>query len=310
MNDQPIVIVGGGLAAGTAVTSLRERGYDGPIVLFTEEQHLPYERPPLSKAYLMGNDPAEKALVHDADWYSEHDVDVRTGTRVDAIDTEKRTVTAGGSEIGYRGLLLATGATARHLAIADHSGADVHYLRTLDGTLPTHLAILHAAASLFRGAGYTPFDGAAPTETMQAAVGAPYAHVTAPLRRLVDRFGLVICEAHSTGAEVPGWPREALPELPKIMARSSNTANRLDRMTLDAVEAALLAPRIGAEFDAVVLSAGGMSGSDKNDGGTVQLTDPAVEAVCDGHLEPGTDVRVRLVEADIATGTVQFVLAQ
>jgi exoribonuclease R len=184
------------------------------------------------------------------------------------------------------------------------------YLRTLDGTVPTHLAILHAAASLFRGAGYTPFDGASPTETLQAAVGAPYAHVTAPLRRLVDRFGLVICEAHSTGAEVPGWAREALPELPKIMARSSNTANRLDRMTLDAVEAALLAPRIGAEFDAVVLSAGGMSGSHKNDGGTVQLTDPAVEAVCDGHLEPGTDVRVRLVQADIATGTVRFVLAQ
>ncbi|HTL41310.1 MAG TPA: RNB domain-containing ribonuclease [Pseudolysinimonas sp.] len=184
------------------------------------------------------------------------------------------------------------------------------YLRTLDGTLPTHLAILHAAASLFRGAGYTPFDGAPPTETLQAAVGAPYAHVTAPLRRLVDRFGLVICEAHSTGADVPAWAREALPELPKIMARSSNTANRLDRMTLDAVEAALLAPRIGAEFDAVVLSAGGMSGSNKNDGGTVQLTDPAVEGVCDGHLEPGTDVRVRLVQADIATGTIRFVLAQ
>jgi hypothetical protein len=77
-------------------------------------------------------------------------------------------------------------------------------------------------------------------------------------------------------------------------------------MTLDAVEAALLAPRIGEEFDAVVLSAGGRSGSHKNDGGTVQLVEPAVEGVCDGHLEPGTDVRVRLVQAEIATGTVRF----
>lgn len=183
------------------------------------------------------------------------------------------------------------------------------YLRELDGTDPKHLAILHAAASLFRGAGYTPFDGAVPENTDQAAVGAPYSHVTAPLRRLVDRFGLVISEALSTGTTVPDWARQALPELPKIMARSSNVANRLDRMTLDAVEAALLAPRIGETFDAVVLSAGGMSGSHKNDGGTVQLTDPAVEAVCDGHLEPGTDVRVRLTAADIATGTVRFVLA-
>ena len=127
------------------------------------------------------------------------------------------------------------------------------YLRMLDGTDPKHLAILHAAASLFRGAGYTPFDGEQPADTAQAAVGAPYAHVTAPLRRLVDRFGLVICEALSAGTAVPDWARAALPELPKEMARSSNVANRLDRMTLDAVEAALLAPRIGDEFDAVVL---------------------------------------------------------
>jgi exoribonuclease R len=189
------------------------------------------------------------------------------------------------------------------------------YLRMLDGTDPKHLSILHAAASLFRGAGYTPFDGAEPDETSQAAVGAPYAHVTAPLRRLVDRYGLVICEALSAGAAVPDWVRAALPELPKEMARASNLANRLDRMTLDVVEAAVLAPRVGEEFDAVVISAGGMSGSadsrgTRHDGGTVQLKDPAVEGTCDGHLEPGTDVRVRLVEADIATATVRFAVVE
>ncbi|HWM34545.1 MAG TPA: RNB domain-containing ribonuclease [Pseudolysinimonas sp.] len=180
------------------------------------------------------------------------------------------------------------------------------YLRELDVADPQHLAILHAAASLFRGAGYTVFDGTTPDETTQAAVGAPYAHVTAPLRRLVDRFALAICAAHSAQEAPPDWALAALPQLPKAMARSNNVANRLDRMALDAVEAALMAPRIGEEFDAVVLSAGGMSGSRKNDGGTVQLADPAVEGVCDGHLEPGTDVRVRLEEADITAGTVRF----
>lgn len=186
------------------------------------------------------------------------------------------------------------------------------YLRRLDGTEPAHLAILHAAASLFRGAGYTVFlDGERPEEVTQAAVGAPYAHVTAPLRRLVDRYGLEICAAHTAGQPVPAWVLDALPGLPKEMARAGNTANRLDRLTLESVEAALLAPRIGEVFDAVVLSAGGMSGSagpdgQRRDGGTVQLLDPAVEGICDGHLAPGTDVRVRLVEADIDAGTVLF----
>ncbi|MBX3194417.1 MAG: RNB domain-containing ribonuclease [Microbacteriaceae bacterium] len=186
------------------------------------------------------------------------------------------------------------------------------YLRGLDGTNPAHLAILHAAASLFRGAGYTVFvDGQTPAETMQAAVGAPYTHVTAPLRRLVDRFGLAICAAHTAGEPVPAWVLGALPDLPKEMARSSNVANRLDRITLESVEAALMVPRIGEVFDAVVLSAGGRSGSEgpdgkRQDGGTVQLLDPAVEGLCDGHLDPGTDVRVRLVEADIQKATVRF----
>ena len=81
-----IVVVGAGLAGGTAVTELREQGYDGRLVLLGAEPHLPYERPPLSKSYLMGKDPFEKAFVHDAAWYEEHDVDVRLSTAATAID--------------------------------------------------------------------------------------------------------------------------------------------------------------------------------------------------------------------------------
>ena len=77
------------------------------------------------------------------------------------------------------------------------------FLRTLDRTEPRHLALIHEATSLFRGAGYTPFDGTVPEQPLHAAVANPYAHVTAPLRRLVDRFGLVVCEALSAGREVP-----------------------------------------------------------------------------------------------------------
>lgn len=169
------------------------------------------------------------------------------------------------------------------------------YLRRLRNDDPRHLAIRHAAASLFRGATYRAFDGEPPEETEQAAIGAPYAHVTAPLRRLVDRFGLEVCVALSTGTEVPIWVATALPELPSLMGRSANTSGRLDRRTLDIVEAAVLAPRLGAEFDAVAIS-----------DSTIQLDDPAVEAPCDGTVTPGSTVRVRLAAADIPSGVVRF----
>ncbi|WP_309713735.1 RNB domain-containing ribonuclease [Pseudolysinimonas sp.] len=184
------------------------------------------------------------------------------------------------------------------IALGTPWGADERYgdyLRRLASDEPRQIAIRHAAASLFRGATYLPFDGEAPAETVQSAIGAPYAHVTAPLRRLVDRFGLEVCVAVSGGVDVPTWVREGLLTLPAAMGRSANLSGRLDRRMLDTVEAAVLAPHVGKEFDAVAIT-----------DATVQLGDPAVEASCEGMLRPGAEVRVRLEAADIATGTVRF----
>jgi 3-phenylpropionate/trans-cinnamate dioxygenase ferredoxin reductase subunit len=128
----PIVLVGGGLATGTAVRELRSQGYAGELVVIAGENHPPYERPPLSKGYLLGNEPAEKALVNVASWYAENDVDLRTGVTVESVDPDAGTLRAGGGELTWSGLLLATGATPRRLALADDSGAPVHYLRTLE----------------------------------------------------------------------------------------------------------------------------------------------------------------------------------
>jgi exoribonuclease R len=166
---------------------------------------------------------------------------------------------------------------------------------------PRGLAAIHAAASLFRGAGYTAFDGSKPENTMQAAVAAPYAHTTAPLRRLVDRFVLVTCEALLNGRVVPDWVREALPTLPKIMSRSDGVASRLEHASVDAIEAALLSARVGEVFDAVVITT-----RDKGGGGIIQLTDPVVTANIEGRVEAGRVVRAELVTADIATGTTLF----
>jgi len=131
----PIVVVGGGLAAGTLVTQLREHGHDGEVVVLAEERHAPYERPPLSKDLLLGKGSPDDAAVHEGAWYAEHGIDLRTGTAATAVDRAGRRVQAGGEWLDYDELVLATGARPRHLPMADESGAPVVYLRTLDDSL-------------------------------------------------------------------------------------------------------------------------------------------------------------------------------
>jgi len=174
------------------------------------------------------------------------------------------------------------------------------FLRRLDRSVPAHLAGMHEAGALFRGAGYTPFDGTEPPVRIHAAVAAPYAHVTAPLRRLVDRFGLLVSHAVASGGEVPQWVREVLPLLPAAMASSDQLAGELERRCVDVVEAAVLADRVGEVFDAVTVDVG----KDPANGGKVQLLDPAVLVRAAGPLTVGTAVRLRLDAADPDTGRV------
>lgn len=176
------------------------------------------------------------------------------------------------------------------------------FLRTLDKTDPAHLAIVSAATALFRGAGYTAFEGELPEEEerVQAALAAPYTHVTAPLRRLVDRFALAVCEALSSGREVPEWAREALPRLPEVMAQTGQRTRAVDRACIDAVEAAVLADRVGHSFRAVVVD--GLPRGDV----IVQLEDPPVSEVARGSAELGSEVTVRVEEADVLTRTVRL----
>jgi len=162
---------------------------------------------------------------------------------------------------------------------------------------------VHEATALFRGAGYTPFDGVSPDASTHAAVAAPYAHVTAPLRRLVDRFGLVVCEALARGVEVPGWARESLPALPDLMRTGTHKASAVERASTDAVEAAVMTARVGETFPAVVVDQGSKVAV------VVQLSDPAIVGQARGVAELGAQVGVRCDGADISTGTVTLSLA-
>jgi exoribonuclease R len=176
-------------------------------------------------------------------------------------------------------------------------------IRGLDPHNSRHAALLEDATALLRGAGYTAFDGGVPENATHAAVAAAYAHATAPLRRLVDRFVGEVCLAVCAGEEVPGWVREALPELPARMADSDRRAGELERECVALMEAVVLRDAVGQVFEAVVVEANG-KGS-----GTVQLREPAVRAPCDGDLPLGERVRVRLMTADVERRSVRFALA-
>ncbi|MCZ2830642.1 RNB domain-containing ribonuclease [Modestobacter sp. VKM Ac-2986] len=170
---------------------------------------------------------------------------------------------------------------------------------SLDPARPRDAAFLDAAASLLRGAAYTAFDGPPPAQPGHGGVGSPYAHVTAPLRRLVDRFGTEVCLALAAGEQPAAGLRAALPELPALMAASDRRTHAVERAVVDLVEATVLAGRVGDVFDAVVLDA-----DEKRS--TVVLAELAVQARCDGRLTPGERVRVRLTAADPATRSVRF----
>jgi 3-phenylpropionate/trans-cinnamate dioxygenase ferredoxin reductase subunit len=166
----PFVVVGGGLAAASAVTELREQGYDGPLVVLAREELPPYERPPLSKGYLLGKEPWDKALVHPVAWYAEHDVDLRLGEPATALDQAARTVTSARGTTAYSALLLATGSRPRRLSAAEAAGVAVAYLRDRPDSDLLRERLTGGRRVLLVGAGWIGLEVAAAARTAGAEV--------------------------------------------------------------------------------------------------------------------------------------------
>ena len=128
----PIVIIGSGMAGGNAAATLRDEGFSGPVVLLSREPGVPFGRPPLSKTYLRSEEDLAGWYVRPAGWYAEHDVELRNGVVVAAVDPAAHTVTLdSGAEIRYEKVLIATGGRNRRI---EADGADlpgIHYLRTV-----------------------------------------------------------------------------------------------------------------------------------------------------------------------------------
>ncbi len=209
-----IVVVGGGLAAGTAVVELRERGYDGELVVLAAEDHPPYERPPLSKAVLLGEAEPDSTGVKDRQWYDDHDVQLRTGARAEGLHTGRRQVLVGREAIGYDALLLATGAKPRRFAMADNSGASVGYLRTIEDSAALRARFGEGFRLGVLGGGWIGLEAAAAARTSGAEVTVLESMDLPLLRVLGPEVAGVIAEMHRehgvdlrTSADVSGISR-------------------------------------------------------------------------------------------------------
>ncbi len=192
--------------------------------------------------------------------------------------------------------------TARGLRVdwpPEQSYAD--RVRDLDPGDPQEVAMLMRSARGLRGAGYVGFTSAdeIPDQKEHSAIASTYAHVTAPLRRVCDRYAneiiLAICADH----EPPGWAIETIPELPKIMGRTRQREQALERAVIDFMEAMMLEDAVGHEFDAVVVN-------HRRDQAIIQLADPAVIAAVEPKPQLGQEIRVKLLSVDPVARRVRF----
>jgi 3-phenylpropionate/trans-cinnamate dioxygenase ferredoxin reductase subunit len=216
------VIVGASMAGAKAAETLREEGFGGSIVLLGEERERPYERPPLSKGYLLGKDDKSSIYVHEEGWYAENDVDLRLGVTATSLDLGARQVAlAGGGTVGYDRLLLATGAAPRRLSVPGADLEGVVYLRRVGDSERLGEALRGGGRVVIVGAGWIGLEVAAAAREFGCEVtlvepeaGALHRHLGAELggmfadlhreHGVVFRFGESVTEMRGSGGKVVG----------------------------------------------------------------------------------------------------------
>ena len=191
------VIVGGGLAGGKAAEALRDQGYRGPVVVITEEPHLPYERPALSKDFLAGSVEEDSLFLHDEQWYAEHDIEVRTGLTATAIDRVAHTVElSDGSRQHYRKLLLTTGARPRRLDLPGADAPNVYQLRTIEDAQRLKDLFTGIERLLVIGAGWIGLEVTAAARTAGVAVTVVESAPLPLVNVLGPELGAIYAELH------------------------------------------------------------------------------------------------------------------
>jgi len=191
------VIAGASLAGAKAAETLRDEGFDGDIVLLGSESERPYERPPLSKGYLLGSDERDSVYVHAVGWYAENGVDLREGVTVAAIDRSARTVaTSSGAQVSYDKLLLATGASPRRLNFPGSDREEVLYLRTIADSDRLRSAFQPGTRVVVAGAGWIGLETTAAARAAECAVTVLEPQSGALTDQLGPELGAVFADVH------------------------------------------------------------------------------------------------------------------
>jgi 3-phenylpropionate/trans-cinnamate dioxygenase ferredoxin reductase subunit len=192
------VIIGASLAGAKAAETLREEGFGGRVVLLGEERERPYERPPLSKGYLLGNDEKSSIYVHEEGWYREHDVDLRLGVTAAAVDPAARQVTLdGGETLGYDRLLLTTGASPRSLPVPGAGLDGVLYLRRVEDSERLAKTLHTGGRVVVAGAGWIGLEVAAAARQAGCEVTVVEPEGTALNRHIGPELGEAFARLHT-----------------------------------------------------------------------------------------------------------------
>jgi len=197
MTRERIVIIGAALAGATAAATLREEGFDGQVQLVGAENHRPYNRPPLSKGYLRGQERLEDQLVNPAAYYAEHDIELRLGTRATVIDPGRKTVELSDhAELGYDKLLVATGGRNRTLSVPGADLPGIFQLRTVDDCDRIRAAARPGARAVVIGLGFIGSEVSASLRQLGLEVAAVEGHRVPLARVLGDEVGEVLAGIH------------------------------------------------------------------------------------------------------------------
>jgi len=265
-----IVIAGASLAGAKAAETLRDEGYDGEIVLLGSEPERPYERPPLSKGYLLGNDPRDSVYVHPADWYAENGVDLRQGVTVTAIDRGTSTVAISGpggeAELYYDKLLLAIGASPRRLDFPGSDRDEVLYLRTLADSDRLRAAFQAGTRVVVAGAGWIGLETTAAARSADCPVTVLEPQPSALHDQIGPEVGAVFADLHRRHGVEFRFGEKAVEFRPGMVITSSGAEIPADVLVvgIGAAPNDGLAARAGLEVANGVLTDAALRTSDEN----------------------------------------------
>ena len=264
------VIAGASLAGAKAAETLRDEGFDGEIVLLGTELERPYERPPLSKGYLLGNEPRDVIYVHSGDWYAEHGVDFRPGVTVTAIDRATATVVASGAggteELAYDKLLLTTGASPRKLNFPGSDRDEVLYLRTVQDSERLRTAFKPGTRVVVAGAGWIGLEATAAARLAECPVTVLEPQPGALQAQLGPELGGVFADLHRSHGVEFRFGESAAEFRPGLVITSSGAQLEADVLVvgIGAAPNDQLAARAGLEVSNGVLTDEALRTSDQN----------------------------------------------